>query len=659
MKKLSFAINNSNLVKEWHPTKNVGLNPNDISPFSDKVVWWKCPKGEDHEWQAAVKTRSKGHGCGVCAGRVVVKSNCLATLNPKLAAEWHPTKNGELTPYNVIPGSCKKVWWKCPKGHDHEWQAAVEWRSNGTGCPICSNRKVVKSNCLATINPELSGEWHPTKNGEVTPENVTPESSKKVWWKCPEGDDHEWEARITDRAKGRGCGVCASLVVVKSNCLATLNPDLAKEWHPSKNGTLTPYKVTSSSGKKVWWKCPKGDDHEWDAVIANRNKGIGCPICSNQRVARSNSLGTVSPDLAKEWHSTKNGNLTPFDVLPSANIIVWWKCPKGDDHEWPAKLNNRYNGKGCPICSGHRVVYSNCLATLYPEIAEQWHPAKNGKLTPRDVPSGATRKVWWKCPKGDDHEWQATINHRTQGTGCPKCNPAYSIPELRIYSELKAIFDNVQHRIIIQGREVDIFIPEFNIGIEYDGVYWHQDKHEKDQEKYLDLTSVICLIRVREEGLPLLGSNDIRVKKRELTVSTIQKILKRILNITEIKSNELIVKVEKYMKQSTWVANDFFNDYFSRRKHVEFEKSLNYLFPNLVNEWHPSKNHSLLPEYFTPGSGRQVWWKGSCGHEWKDSINHRTSGRDCPECRYKKASITRRKKSEEKLGQLTMDSIFE
>jgi hypothetical protein len=643
--KQSFATNTPELVKEWHPTKNRELTPYDVSPFSDKIAWWKCPKGNDHEWAAAIKSRSKGHGCGICAGRVVVKSNCLATLNPALAKEWHPTKNGKLTPYDVIPGSCKKVWWKCSIGDDHEWQSAVEWRNNGSGCLICSNRAVVKSNSLATLKPEITKEWHPTKNGKLTPEEITPASSKRVWWKCPKGDDHEWQTSVISRAKGIGCGICAGQKVVKSNCLETLNPELAKEWHPTKNGELTPDKVTPNSGKKLWWKCPKGDDHEWDAVIANRNKGIGCPICSNQRVARSNSLGTVNPELAKEWHPTKNGKLTTFDVLPSASKKVWWKCLKGDDHEWLAKINNRKNGKGCPICSGHRVVNSNSLAVLYSEIAEQWHPTKNGKITPKDVPPGTAKMVWWKCPKGDNHEWQATINHRTHGTGCPKCNPAYSIPELRIFSELKAIFEDVQHRVIIQMREVDIFLPGFNIGIEYDGVYWHQDKHEKDLEKYLALNSTMCFIRVREEGLPLLGSNDIRVKRREINVATIKEILKMILKNINTKSVELTGKIDKYMEQSNWIANSYFNDYFSRRKHVELEKSLRYLFPDLIKDWHPLKNDSLLPEYFTPGSGRKIWWNGRCGHEWNDSIIHRTTGRGCPKCRYKRAGITLRMKS--------------
>jgi hypothetical protein len=432
--------------------------------------------------------------------------------------------------------------------------------------------------------------------------------------------------------------------VTSQHNLSVANPKLAQEWNPAKNGALTPDKVTPRSSKKVWWKCPKGEDHEWQAIVANRSKGIGCPICSNHKVTRSNSLGTVNPKLAKDWHPSKNGTLTPYNVLPSANIKVWWKCPKGDDHEWQAKLNNRANGKGCPVCSGHKVVQSNSLATRYPEIAKQWHPTKNGQITPKDVSAGAIKKVWWKCPKGDDHEWLATINHRTGGTGCPKCNPAWSIPELRIFCELRSIFPAIQHRAILKGHEVDIYIPEVNVGIEYDGVYWHQDKHKKDQVKNGGLASSIILIRVREEGLPVLSTNDIRIRKNGISISTIKIILRTILSQRNIKSQEIIAKIYAYLKTGEWLASEQFNNLYSERKLVAFEKTLSYLFPNIAKEWHPTKNDLLLPEHFTPGSGRKIWWFGKCGHEWQDSINHRTSDRDCPMCRYKKVSQTWKRK---------------
>jgi uncharacterized protein YndB with AHSA1/START domain len=233
----SLAEINPKLAKEWHPTKNGELTPKDVQPGSHSKVWWKCIKGEDHVWQATVKDRNAGRGCGICAGKIVVSSNSLFTLNPKLSKEWHPTKNSELTPQDIVPGSQKIVWWKCPKGDDHEWKTSVAKRSSGTNCPVCANQVIVPSNSLATLNPELAKQWHPTRNNKLTPYDVGTGSNKIVWWKCPKGDDHEWKTSVNHRNAGHGCGICANQVIVRSNSLATLNPQLTKEWHPFKNGS--------------------------------------------------------------------------------------------------------------------------------------------------------------------------------------------------------------------------------------------------------------------------------------------------------------------------------------------------------------------------------------------------------------------------------------
>lgn len=431
---------------------------------------------------------------------------------------------------------------------------------------------------------------------------------------------------------------------MKINSFAGNNPKLVMEWHPTKNGSLKPCDVTNGSNKKVWWKCPKGEDHEWQAVIANRAKGIGCPICSNQKVVKSNSFGTVNSQLAKEWHSTKNKELTPFDVLPNSKTKVWWQCSKNSKHQWQSNLNNRSNGKGCPICCNQKLVRSNSLGSINRKLSKEWHTTKNGKLTPYDVTPFTAKKVWWKCTKGDDHEWQATINHRSNGTACPKCNPATSIPELRIFTELKTIFPSIQHRAILKGSEVDIYIPELKVGIEYDGVYWHKEKHKKDQDKYLNLESSMLLIRVREEGLPSINQNDLTIKKRHISVAIIKQILKIIIQSRKIVLPDTLTKIRHYMEIEDWSASKLFYKLYSERNHVDFEKSLSSLFPEIAKEWHPTKNDQLIPEYFTCGSGKKIWWLGKCKHEWQDSINHRTSGRDCPKCRYKKASQTRKRK---------------
>ena len=548
----------------------------------------------------------------------------LAEINPELAKQWHPTKNGDLTPYDVTPGTQKKVWWKCPKGADHEWDAVVADRNNGIGCAVCSNYKVVNSNCLATLNPQLAKEWHPTKNGKLTPKDVHPGSARKVWWKCPNGEDHEWKTVIYSRTGGKGCPICDGKKVVLSNCLATLNPELAKQWHPTKNGKLTPYDVGAGSGKVVWWKCPEGEDHEWKNTVHSRSSGLGCPICSNQKVVLSNCLATLNPELAKQWHPTKNGKLTPYDVGAGSGKVVWWKCPEGEDHEWRGTVGHRNKGKGCPICIGRKVVRSNCLATLYPELAKQWHPTKNGDLTPYDVRPGSQKKVWWKCSRFDEHIWKTYVSERTKGTGCPKCNYPTSAPELRIFCEIKSIFPSTQHRAIIAGYEIDIFIPELNFGIEYDGVYWHKGKIQKDQEKNIALQSEILLLRIREKGLPKLSNTDIELKTEKISVSLIKKTLRFILKNRQIESSEVLDRINKYLKSKDWIASDHFHKLQTERNNLVFENSISFLFPDLAKQWHPTKNEPLLPEHFTPGSHKKVWWQ-HLGHEWQAEICYRVA----------------------------------
>ena len=198
------------------------------------------------------------------------------------------------------------------------------------------------------------------------------------------------------------------------------NPAITKEWHPEKNGGLKPVNFTGGLNKKVWWLCPKG--HEWEATVRNKINGRGCPYCANQKVNDENCLQTVKPTLAKEWHPKKNGSLTPRQVTAFSNKKMWWLCSKG--HEWEATVNNRSNGHGCPYCAKQKVNEENCLQAVEPTLAEEWHPVKNGSLTPMDVTAGSGKKVWWLCSRRG-HEWKETVNHRRHGRDCPYCQPRH------------------------------------------------------------------------------------------------------------------------------------------------------------------------------------------------------------------------------------------
>ncbi len=126
------------IAKQWHRHKNGSLDPSSVAPFSKKKVWWQCKKG--HEWEATIASRSYGRGCPYCAGQKVGADNNLLDVNPELARQWHPQKNGDLTPAQVLPGTQKSVWWVCGKGH--EWEATIKDRSRGRGCPYCARQKL-------------------------------------------------------------------------------------------------------------------------------------------------------------------------------------------------------------------------------------------------------------------------------------------------------------------------------------------------------------------------------------------------------------------------------------------------------------------------------------------------------------------------------------
>jgi hypothetical protein len=184
-----------------------------------------------------------------------------------------------------------------------------------------------------------------------------------------------------------------------TNSLATRAPEVAAQWHPTKNGDVTPADVISQTHKKYWWVCDADLDHEWEESPANRvSSGTGCPCCSGRKVSVTNSLATLAPKIAAQWHPTKNGDVTPADVVSQTQKKYWWLCDAGPDHEWKATPSDRVgSGTGCPCCSGNKVSVTNSLATLAPQVAAQWHPTKNGDVTPADVISQTNKKYWWVC----------------------------------------------------------------------------------------------------------------------------------------------------------------------------------------------------------------------------------------------------------------------
>ena len=297
------ATKRPDLAEQWNYKKNNGIKPSEVSARSSMKVWWICSEG--HEWSAVISSRDSGSGCPICGRKKLLanayktrlkKNGSLEQKRPDLVAEWDYEKNTDVFPGQITVNSNRKVWWKCSKGH--QWYAAVTNRNRlGRGCPYCSNQiPIVGENDLQTLYPEIAAQWHPLKNHQLKPKDVTAGSKRIVWWICSKG--HEYAAHIKNRVSQQsGCPYCANKAVLKGyNDLETTHPNIAKEWDFSKNGDFLPSMVTFGSGKKAWWLCRFG--HSFEASINNRVKGEGCPICLSR-------LRTSFPEQAVFYYVKK------------------------------------------------------------------------------------------------------------------------------------------------------------------------------------------------------------------------------------------------------------------------------------------------------------------------------------------------------------------
>lgn len=345
------------------------------------------------------------------------EDNNLELLFPNIAKQWNFEKNNNLKPTMFAPASNTYVWWICEKGH--EWNASIADRTIGSrGCPYCSNQRLLKGyNDLETRFPHIAQEWDYEKNINLRPCDITYGTKRVVSWKCERG--HSWNASVVSRTKtGNNCPICSNRKVLRGyNDLESQFPDLIKEWDFERN-IVSPYEISYHYDNKVFWICEKG--HSYEASVYSRVKNkTGCPICANQKISSGyNDLLTKNPKLASEWDYSKN-QILPSQIAEQSNIKFWWICEKG--HSYEASPSNRFKGRGCPYCSNRKILPGyNDLATIFPNIIDEWDYEQNRDIQPNNVSAHSSLKVFWKCKLG--HTWKAAIRDRTSGgTNCPVC----------------------------------------------------------------------------------------------------------------------------------------------------------------------------------------------------------------------------------------------
>ena len=403
--------------------EQIGLDFNTIAARTPTKAWWKCIEC-GNSWYATIASQNDKikHGCPYCSGRLVIKGKTdLLTQHPDIVNDWWDFEKNTVSPDEISSSSSQKIWWRCKEGHS--WKATVANKVSGSGCPRCNLENVnsfceqavyyyIKQSFPDAINSdkhlgmeldiyipskrvaiEYDGEaWHNTKKKTKTDEeknkvcannnitmirireprlsdidnclvfvrkdSTTSKSLDNVIEQVLKHLGAKYGNINTDSDSGNILGQYATKKY--NNSLASCYPEIASEWHPTKNGLLTPDKVSKGARRKVWWlgKC----GHEWVMAVSDRTRAPftsksgkvhnpqGCPFCSGKRILIGfNDLLSQYPDIAKEWHPTKNRDLKPTDVMPGSGKEIWWlgKC----GHEWKSTPCKRCKDNDqCPIC---------------------------------------------------------------------------------------------------------------------------------------------------------------------------------------------------------------------------------------------------------------------------------------------------------------------
>jgi hypothetical protein len=326
----------------------------------------------------------------------------LADKFPEIAKQWHPTKNGKLTPYDVMSSSRTKVWWLCPNncsyGCVHEWEMSPRARTiDKNGCHYCAERTTVICihQSIVFTHPEIAAQWHPTKNGTLKPEQVSSGSGRRVWWLCDKqctyGCLHEWDAYVYSRCLTNcNCPYCCNQQICIHKSIKYTHPHLLDEMHPTKNADIDILKLKSWSHKeKVWWVCKTNKDHIWLTTVVSRTSGQGCPTCVNKTERQLfEFLLSIYPDTIHNyrpvWSINPTTNCTmPYDFyIPSYNIIIELDGPHHfkQVYNWnPPEETIRRDVLKMKYAHDNNLTIIRCTQTEYYKNTEK---VANDKLIP-------------------------------------------------------------------------------------------------------------------------------------------------------------------------------------------------------------------------------------------------------------------------------------
>lgn len=437
----------------------------------------------------------------------------------------------------------------------------------------------------------------------------------------------------------------------KPTTILVTHPIVAKDWDVERNKLLKIEDIGPSNKREVWWLCK--NRHSYAISAFTRIRTNGCKYCNKEinkekyrsaRIKKGTSIAISEiPEFLSIWDYASN-NFSPNEITSSSNVVISWKCLCGNSWKMsPKSILKRKSDEiryQCIDCVDKKINQISLnsrrkntkllLKDVMPQLRESWDSEKNDISFDMAFPVG-NKKYWWKCHFG--HSWDASPQNRNIAqSGCPECSGiGTSKIEIYLLCELKKIFAIVDWRKKIDSFEIDIFLPEYSIGIEVDGEYWHRNKFEKDRKKSAYLKSKgIHLIRIRSNYLTETDDHMIIIKAKS-NIDDFQNITNNVVDY--LKKKISAPELRAYSLNKKQVASSEYQEMIARLPAPPEGDSLMAIFPDVAAEWDYVKNTPLTPDLFAPKSDQKFWWICSNKHSWQAVIKNRTlNGSNCPEC---------------------------
>lgn len=655
-KKKFISVADTPAVRYWDYERNAGIDPATVASKSGKKFWWICCDcGQPH--QKVAQHEQDSQRCRLCGQKYGIR-NAVPTRVAKthsvaddpIGKYWDYERNVGIDPATVAYKSNSMYWWICSKcGKPHQRTATNEQKS--TLCQECGREKglangyktVLKNSHSIADDPIVGKLWDYERNTE-DPTKLAYRCNRKFWWVCPECGE-SFQRTASHMRDGQLCDKCAMKriharrhVTYMQTAVSIANDPIQSKYWDYERNSEDPHDIPFRSNGYYYWICPEcGKSYKRNASYQYVSTHL-CNECADKERQKNRNLTIVSkgsvadmPNLMAMWASDLNDE-DPHNVSAYTKKMYWWRCPECGKVEYSSP-DKKHEYSHCGDCGNkmigitrrkNEVSRKGSFGDQHPHLAKEWHPTMNGDVTPYDITSGCGEYFYWQCKYG--HVFHTSPQERVnRHAGCPTCRKwlrtSFTEQAIAFYLEkITTVLPN--HKI--DGIEFDVYLYDFDIAIEYDGLWWHSFENKKrvdvDKDDYCR-NNDIRLLRVKETNKINKIENGIIYAERRKTdypwligaiCSQIGLLPPSDINI-ERDTPEILARVNP----------------------VQRENSIQEKRPDLLQYWNSEANAPITPDMIALRSHFIFSWRcPECGHEWADPVT-RVTGRKtpCPKCR--------------------------